>query len=67
MNTICGQHDFIYGKPKDSTKTKTKPKQLELINELSKVVGHKINMQKYVVVLYANNKQKEKLRKQFHL
>ena len=38
--------------PKDSTK-----KLLELINEFSKVAGYKINIQKSVAYLYANNKQ----------
>ena len=37
--------------PKDSTKN-----LLELINEFSKVAGYKINIQKSVVFLYANNK-----------
>ena len=35
--------------PKDSTK------QLELMNEFSKVTGYKINMQKSIVILYTNN------------
>ena len=37
--------------PKDTTK-----KLLELINELSKVAGYKINTQKSVAFLYINNK-----------
>ena len=37
--------------PKDSTK-----KLLELINEFNKVEGYKINIQKSVAFLYANNK-----------
>ena len=32
----------------------------EQINELSKVAGHKINLQKLVACLYANNEQFEK-------
>ena len=48
--------------PKDSTK-----KAVGLINEFSTVAGHKINIQKYVAFLYANNNQEEKLRKQSHL
>ena len=36
--------------PKDSTK-----KLLELVNEFSKVAGYKINIQKSVSFLYANN------------
>ena len=36
-------------------------------NEYSKVAGCKINAQKSLAFLYTNNeKQKEKLRKQFH-
>ena len=46
---------------KDSIK-----KLLELINEFSKVVGYKINIQKSVAFLYGNNEQKAKLRKQSH-
>ena len=45
--------------PKDSTR-----KLLELINEYSKVAGYKINTQKSLALTM--NKQKEKLRKQFH-
>ena len=48
--------------PKDSTR-----KLLELINEYSKVSGYKIKTQKSFAFLYTNNeKQKQKLRKQFH-
>ena len=36
--------------PKDSTK-----KPLELINELNKVAGYKINAKKSVAFLYVNN------------
>ena len=38
-------------KSKDTTR-----KLLEIINEYSKVVGYKINVQKSVVFLYTNNK-----------
>ena len=38
--------------PKDCTK-----KLLELINELSKVAGYKINIQKSVAFLYATNRK----------
>ena len=41
--------------PKDSTQ-----KQLELINEFSKVAGNKINIQKSVAFLYTNNEILEK-------
>ena len=40
--------------PKGSTK-----KLLELINEFSKVAGYKINIQKSVTFLYANNELTE--------
>ena len=55
--------------PKDSTKNKKnkKPKLLELKDEFSKVAGYKINIQKSVTLLYINNDQKGKLRKQFCL
>ena len=45
--------------PKDATR-----KLLELINEYSKVAGHKINTQKSLAFLYTNNEKAEKLRKQ---
>ena len=41
--------------PKDSSK-----KLLELINEFSKVAGYKINIQKSVAFLYANNELTER-------
>ena len=41
--------------PKDSTK-----KLLELINEFSKLAEYKINIQKSVAFLYANNELTEK-------
>ena len=45
--------------PKEATKTQPK-----LINEFSKVSGHKINTQKSLAFLHTNNEnQKEKLRK----
>ena len=49
--------------PKDSTKN-----ILEVINELSKVAGYKINIQKSVAFLYANSKltEKEVKKKQSH-
>ena len=40
---------------KDSTR-----KLLELVNEYSKVVGYKINTQKYLVFLYTNNEKTER-------
>ena len=50
------------GNPKDATKN-----LLELINEFSKIAGHKVNIQKSVAFLHINNKVSEKLRNQFHL
>ena len=46
--------------PKYSTK-----KLLELVKEFSKVAGYKINIQKSVAFLYANNKltEREKIKK----
>ena len=41
--------------PEDSTQ-----KHLELINELSKVGGYKINPQKLVAVLYTNSEVAER-------
>ena len=51
-------------KPKDTIR-----KLLELIKELSKIVGYKINTQKSLAFLYTNNEKnkKEKLRNQSHL
>ena len=46
---------------KDSTR-----KLLELFNEYSKVVGYKINTQKFVAFLCTNIEKIEKLRKQFY-
>ena len=48
--------------PKDDTRI-----LLELINEFSKVVGYKINIQKSVAFLYTNNKLTKESRKQSHL
>ena len=45
----------LHRNPKDSTR-----KLLELINEYSKVVGYKINTQKYLVFLYTNNEKTER-------
>ena len=41
--------------PKDTTK-----KLLELINEYSKAAGYKINTEKFLAFLYANNERSEK-------
>ena len=42
-------------KPKDTIR-----KLLELIKELSKIVGHKINTQKLLASLYTNNEKPER-------
>ena len=47
--------------PKDSIR-----KLLELISEFSKVAGYKLNTQKSLAFLYANNEKSEKLRVQSH-
>ena len=44
--------------PKESTQ-----KRVELIIELSKVSGYKINIQKSVLFLYTNNEISEKIQK----
>ena len=41
-------------------KQKNKKKLLELINELSKAVGYKINIKKSVAFLYTNKEQSER-------
>ena len=53
--TVCRWHDTISRKPKESTQ-----KLPELINEFSKVTAYKINIQKSVVLMYANNEILEK-------
>lgn len=47
--------------PKESAK-----ELLNLINEFSKITGHKINMQKSVAFLYTNNDISEKEPIPFH-
>ena len=46
--------------PKDATQ-----KLLELMNEFIKIAGHKINVQKSVAILYANNEILEKEYKKY--
>ena len=46
---------FYIENPKDSTS-----KLLELINDYSKVAGYKINTQKSLAFLYANNEKTER-------
>ena len=52
--SIDGMIVYIEG-PKDSTR-----KLLELINELSKVAGYKINTQKSFAFLYTSNEKSER-------
>ena len=47
--------DMILEIPKDATR-----KLLELINELGKVVGYKINTQKSTAIVYTNNERSER-------
>ena len=54
--SLFGDDMILYiENPKDSTR-----KLLELINEYSKVAGYKINTQKYLAFLYANNEKTER-------
>ena len=55
MSLFAGDMILYIKNPKDSTKD-----LLELINEFSKVAGYKINIQKSVAFLYANNKLTER-------
>ena len=62
LSLFIGDIILYMENPKDSTR-----KLLELINEYSNVAGYKINTHKSLAFLYTNNeKQKEKLRKQYH-
>ena len=47
--------------PEDVTKS-----LLELINEFSNIAGYKVNIQRSVAFLYADNKLSEKLRKSIY-
>ena len=53
--SICRWYDTVHKNPKDSTM-----KLLQLINEFSRVAGYKINIQKSVAFLYANNELTER-------
>jgi hypothetical protein len=56
MISLFADDMILYIKdPKNST-----PKLLKTINSFSKVVGHKINLQKAVAFLYIKNEQTEK-------
>ena len=58
VSLFAGDMILYIKNPKDSTK-----KPLELINELSKATGYKINIQKSVAFLHANNEVITKLGK----
>ena len=53
--TVCWRHELCVGNPKDATKS-----LLELISEISKLAGYKINILKSVVFLSTNNKLLER-------
>ena len=55
LSVLAGDTILYTESPRDSTK-----KLLELINKFSKVTGYKINIQKSVAFLHANNELKEK-------
>ena len=53
--SLCADDMILFIEdPKDTTR-----KLLELINEYSKVVGHKINRKKSLAFLYTNNEKTE--------
>ena len=54
MSLLADDMILYIGNPKDSTE-----KLLELIHEFSKVPGYKVNIQKSVLFLYANDKPTE--------
>ena len=54
--SLFGGDMLLYiNNPKDATR-----KLIELINELGKVAGYKINAQKSLAFLYTNNKRSER-------
>ena len=55
MSLFAGEIILCIENPKEATK-----KLLELINEFSKFVGYKINIQKSIVFLYTNNNLSER-------
>ena len=62
LSLFAGDMILYVENPKDSSK-----KLLELISEFSKVTGYKINIQKSVAFLYANNELTEReIKKKSH-
>ena len=55
MVTVCWRHELCIGNPKGATKN-----LLELISEINKLAGYKINILKSVVFLSTNNKLSER-------
>ena len=55
MSLFAGDMMLCTANPKDSTK-----KLLEVMNEFSNIEGYKLNTQKSVSFLYANNKLTER-------
>ena len=55
MSVFADDMTLSVENPKDATR-----KLLELINELGKVAGYKINTQKSVAFLYTNNERLER-------
>ena len=54
--TVCRRHDPLQKKPLNTLPEKI----LQLINEYSNIAGYKINIQKSLAFLYANNEKKER-------
>ena len=55
LSVFANDMIFYIENPKDSTR-----KLLELISEISKVAGYKINTQKSLAFLYTNNEKSER-------
>ena len=55
MVTVCWKHELCVENPKDATKN-----LLEVISEINKLVGYKINILKSVVFLSTTNKLSER-------
>ena len=55
LSLFAGDMILYMENPRDSTR-----RLLEMISEFSKVAGHKINIQKPVAFLYANNELSER-------
>ena len=53
-NTVCRWHNILEYSEDDTRKI------LELIKKFGKVIGYKINAQKYFILLYTNNDRSER-------